>query len=121
MSIGRTGHAEIARRIGARGLAVPASIRISICERNRRSAMRSLLAATIIVMATPALAQISPNLMGDGIKLKTDVEVKQEQERENGYKAGLSKIPDQKAKADPWGNVRASTPQANPTQRAGSK
>ena len=83
--------------------------------------MRSLLAATIIVMATPALAQISPNLMGDGIKLKTDVEVKQEQERENGYKAGLSKIPDQKAKADPWGNVRASTPQANPTHRAGSK
>jgi hypothetical protein len=84
--------------------------------------MRRLVAATIIVMmGGPALAQISPNLMGDGIKLKTDVEVKQERERENGYKAGLSKIPDQKANSDPWGNVRASTPQANPSQRAGSK
>jgi hypothetical protein len=84
--------------------------------------MRSLVAATIIVVvATPALAQISPNLMGDGMKLKTDVEVREERERESGYKAGLSKIPDQKAKSDPWGNVRASTPQANPSQRAGSK
>jgi hypothetical protein len=84
--------------------------------------MRRLVAATIIVMmGGPALAQISSNLMGDGIKLKTDEEVKQERERENGYKAGLSKIPDQKAKSDPWGNVRASTPQANPAQRAGSK
>jgi hypothetical protein len=84
--------------------------------------MRSLVAAAIIIVAaTPALAQISPNLMGDGMKLKTDVEVKQEQERENNYKAGLNKIPDQKAKADPWGNVRTSTPQANPSQRSGSK
>jgi hypothetical protein len=84
--------------------------------------MRILVAATIIVMvATPAFAQITPNLMGDGIKLKTDEEVKQERERESSYKAGLSKIPDQKAKSDPWGNVRASTPQANPSQRAGSK
>jgi hypothetical protein len=84
--------------------------------------MRSLLAATIIVVAaTPALAQITPNLMGDGMKLKTDEEVKQERERETNYKAGLSKIPDQKAKADPWGNVRAATPPANSSQRGGSK
>ena len=45
-----------------------------------------------------------------GSRLKTDVEVKEEQDRENGFKSGLSKIPDQKAKIDPWGNVRGSTP-----------
>jgi hypothetical protein len=84
--------------------------------------MRRLVAATIIVMmAGPALAQVSPNLIGDSMKLKTDVEVKQERERESNYKAGLSKIPEQKAKADPWGNVRTATPQANSSQRSGSK
>jgi hypothetical protein len=86
--------------------------------------MRSLVAMMIIVaMATPAGAQISPNLMQDMPKFKTDVEVKQEQERESGYKAGLSKIPDPKTKADPWGNVRGpETPQSTQKQqRPGSK
>ncbi len=77
--------------------------------------MRSLVALMIIAaMATPAGAQISPNMLGDAIHRKTDVEVRQEQERESGYKAGLGKIPDQKAKADPWGNVRGTeSPQSN--------
>jgi hypothetical protein len=85
--------------------------------------MKSLVATVIIVaMATPVFAQMSPNMFGEGRHLKTDVEVKQEQERESGYKAGLSKIPDQKAKSDPWGNVRAATPQSGQNQqRPGAK
>jgi hypothetical protein len=81
--------------------------------------MRSLVAMTIIAaIATPAGAQVAPNLMGDGIHRKTDVEVRQEQERESGYKTGLSKIPDSKGKADPWGNVRGvATPQSNQSQQ----
>jgi hypothetical protein len=86
--------------------------------------MRSLVAMMIIAaMATPVRAQMSPNIMQEMPKFKTDVEVKEEKERESGYKAGLSKIPDQKAKADPWGTVRGSeAPQSNQKpQRPGSK
>jgi hypothetical protein len=86
--------------------------------------MRSLVALMIIAaMAAPASAQISPNMIGDAMHRKTDVEVRQEQERESGYKAGISKIPDAKAKADPWGTVRgAEAPPSNQKQqRPGSK
>lgn len=71
----------------------------------------TLLALVIVAMATPALAQVggAPNLAADGVKLKTDVDVKQEQEREAGYKSGLGKIPDAKAKQDPWGSVRGTS------------
>ena len=73
--------------------------------------MRNIVLALVIAAtATPAYAQLSPNVLGEGVKLKTDVEVKQEQERESGYKAGVSKIPDAKGKSDPWGGVRAATP-----------
>lgn len=79
--------------------------------------MRKTVPALVIVaMATPALAQVGggPNLSADGVKLKTDVEVKQEREREAGYKSGLGKIPDAKGKQDPWGGVRStSTPVQN--------
>jgi hypothetical protein len=75
----------------------------------------TVLALAIVALATPAIAQDAqqqmggsgPNLWADGVKLKTDVEVKQEQDREAGFKAGLGKIPDAKAKKDPWGNVRS--------------
>ena len=73
----------------------------------------TVLALAIVAIATPASAQMggAPNLSADGVKLKTDVEVKQEQEREAGYKSGLGKIPDAKAKNDPWGNVRGTSAQ----------
>jgi hypothetical protein len=75
---------------------------------------KALLALVIAAMATPASAQMGtgmgPNLAGESRKLKTDVEIKQEQEREAGYKSGLSKIPDAKpTKNDPWGGVRSSS------------
>jgi hypothetical protein len=75
-----------------------------------------VLALAIVALATPAYAQLSPNLAGGSVKLKTDVDVKQEQEREAGYKSGVSKIPDAKGKSDPWGGVRSATPAPSQNQ-----
>jgi len=79
-------------------------------------------AIMVVALATPAYAQMSPNLLGgDKGRLKTDVEVKEEQARESGFKSGLSKIPDQKGKVDPWGNVRGSTPPPSQSGRSAPK
>ena len=73
--------------------------------------MKNLVTAMMVVaIATPAYAQLTPNLSGGASKLKTEVDIQQEQARENGFKSGLSKIPDAKGKVDPWGNVRSSAP-----------
>jgi len=70
----------------------------------------TVLALVIVAMATPAYAQFAPNMMGENPHPKTDVEIKKEQEREAGYRSGVSKIPDAKAKSDPWASVRGTTP-----------
>jgi hypothetical protein len=89
-----------------------------------RSPVRHFAATMMILaMATPAYAQAN-NLLDEGTKRpKTEVEVQQERDRENGYKSGINKMQDQKGKVDPWGNVRgAATPQPNQKQqRSGSK
>ena len=53
--------------------------------------------------------------LGGGIKSKTEDELKEEKERDSAYKAGAAKIPDQKAKSDPWGNLRSASPQPKAT------
>jgi hypothetical protein len=68
------------------------------------------LALAIAAVATPAYAQFAPNLAGGGAKVKTDTELKQEREREAGYRSGVNKIPDGKAKSDPWSAVRNAAP-----------
>jgi hypothetical protein len=73
----------------------------------------TVLALVIAAMATPAYAQFNPNLAGGNAKLKTDVEVRQEKEREAGYRSGVNKIPDGKAKTDPWSGVRNAAPAQN--------
>jgi hypothetical protein len=82
--------------------------------------MKCLMATIIVVaIATPACAQ-APNMLGGGgnsPKLKTDVEVQQEKERERAYKSGIAKIPDAKGKTDPWGNVRSPQPAQRPASR----
>jgi hypothetical protein len=85
--------------------------------------VRTLLTTMMIVaIATPAYAQIAPNIAGESKHMKTDVEINTERERDKAYKSGLGKIPDQKAKVDPWGNVRgAATPPSDQTQRPASK
>ena len=107
--------------------------------------MRRLVTTAIIVaMATPAYAQLSPGsgapptgapatgspgaaspqggrpsiTLGGEKKAKTEDEIKYERELDQAYKSGLNKIPDQKAKADPWGNIRgAGTSQSNASQK----
>jgi hypothetical protein len=74
-------------------------------------------AMMVVAIATPAFAQMSPNVLGQSDrKLKTDVEIQQEQDREHGFKSGLSKIPDAKGKVDPWGNVRSAPTPSGQTQ-----
>jgi hypothetical protein len=73
--------------------------------------MRTIAAALLIAaLATPASAQTAlpnPGFGGNNMQHPKSLdEIKREQDRENGYKAGLSKIPDQKATTDPWGDVR---------------
>jgi hypothetical protein len=92
--------------------------------------MRRLMAILfVLVVAQSACAQgliqsdqgggmSRPNLAGEGFHLKTDQEIKQEKEREQAYKEGLSKIPDQKkTKVDPWGNVRSQSASQHPGSR----
>jgi hypothetical protein len=77
----------------------------------------TILALVIVELATPAYAQFTPNLAGGGrINPKTDVEVKQEQERESGYRSGVSRIPDGKGKSDPWAGVRGASPATSQNQ-----
>jgi hypothetical protein len=87
--------------------------------------MRRMVATAIILAAiAPAHAQdFKPNLFEDTAKLKTDVEIKTEREREQAYKSGISKIPDAKGKVDPWGTVRgaATPPPAQNPQRPASR
>ncbi len=46
---------------------------------------------------------------------KTEDELKADKARDDAYKAGIAKIPEQKAKSDPWGNLRSAAPQPKPT------
>ena len=67
------------------------------------------LAAAIILLASPAYAQIPPvNLLQDNKPAKSQEERDAESARDKAYKESLKKIPDAKAPADPWGNVRSS-------------
>jgi hypothetical protein len=89
-----------------------------------------LMALLLVVAVTSSAAAQSPtsvvdggfkpNLASDGLKRKTVEEWQEEQDREKAYKSGISKIPDQKAKNDPWGTVRGTTPTAS-NQRPATK
>ncbi len=68
------------------------------------------LAAAIMLLASPAVAQIPKlNLMQDKPS-KTQDELDAEKAQDKAYKDSLKKIPDQKAPSDPWGNVRTDAP-----------
>jgi hypothetical protein len=78
------------------------------------------LAAAIMLLASPAFAQIPKlNLLQDKPG-KTDDEKAAEAAQEKAYKDSLKKIPDQKAPADPWGAVRSDAPATSPSKSASS-
>ena len=67
------------------------------------------LAAAIILLSSPAFAQVPPvNLLQDNKPAKSQEEKDAEAARDKAYQDSLKKIPDAKAPADPWGNVRSS-------------
>ena len=76
--------------------------------------MLSAVAVVVVVVLTaPAYAQTpNINLMPE-LMSKSPEEKEAEAIKEKAYKESLRKIPDAKASADPWGNVRSTdTPKA---------
>jgi hypothetical protein len=66
--------------------------------------------ALLALFTGPAAAQMM-NLMPE-LKSKTPEEREQDAITDKAYRESLRKIPDTKASADPWGNVRSDTPAA---------
>lgn len=65
------------------------------------------VAAVLALLTGPAYAQMPAlNLMQDGPG-KSPAQNAAEAARDKAYKESLRKIPDAKAPADPWGNVRS--------------
>ena len=65
------------------------------------------VAVTFAMFATPALSQGKRSGRGRDITdSQTLVKRAKDAQVEKDYKAALDKSPDQKANADPWGNVR---------------
>ena len=83
--------------------------------------MRALrLAAAIMLLASPAFAQVPKlNLLQDKPSKSQD-ELDAEKAQDKAYKESLKKIPDQKAPTDPWGNVRSGTDAPAPAKSASS-
>jgi hypothetical protein len=66
-------------------------------------------------LAVPAAAQ-HMNLMPE-LKSKSPEEREQDAIAEKAYRESLRKIPDAKAGADPWGNVRSEASKPAPAKR----
>ena len=79
------------------------------------------VAALIMLLASPAFAQMPPlNLLQDKPG-KTQDQKDAEAARDKAYQDSLKKIPDAKPPADPWGNVRSSdAPPKAPAKAAAS-
>jgi hypothetical protein len=79
------------------------------------------MAAVIMLVASPALAQIPQmNLLQDNKPAKSQEEKDAEAARDKAYRDSLKKIPDAKAPADPWGNVRSTDTPKAPAKAASS-
>lgn len=91
-----------------------------------RTILCALCATAMLGLAAPAQAQ-NVNLMGAGVKLKTQDAVDAEAARNRDYKDAMKKLPDQNAKRDPWGNMRgngtadADQKKKKPKQHAGTQ
>lgn len=76
--------------------------------------------ALLALLTGPAAAQMM-NLMPE-LKSKTPEEKEQDAITDKAYRESLRKIPETKAAADPWGNVRSEAPKAaaKPRTKTGS-
>ena len=90
----------------------------------------AVVIAAIAWLTSPAYAQMPAlNLLMDNKPAKTQDEKDAETARDKAYRDSLKKIPDAKAPADPWGNVRSTdapktadkaTASAKPKTKTGS-
>jgi hypothetical protein len=64
------------------------------------------VAAALALLSVPAQAQHMRGKRAAANPQQTEAQKKQAAETEKAYKAVLDKIPDSKAKPDPWRNVR---------------
>src|ERR1700690_2053903 len=107
----------------AQGAAFGAAVRAMLCCRKTTGGypMRILsVAAVIMLLASPAFAQLPPmNLLADRPS-KTQDEKDAEAARDKAYQDTLKKIPDGKPPADPWGNVRSTDAPKAPAKAAAS-
>ena len=73
--------------------------------------------AAMVLLMTPAYAQMpNINMMPD-VHSKTPEEKERDAVRDKAYKESLKKIPDAKASSDPWGTVRNTyVPKAAPAK-----
>ena len=86
----------------------------------RRDFGSAVLVAAIMLVASPTFAQIPKlNLLQDKPG-KTQEEKDAESAQDKAYRDSLKKIPDQKAPADPWVNVRSDAPSSSPAKSASS-
>ena len=80
------------------------------------------LAAAIMLLVSPALAQIPKlNLLQDNKPAKTQEEKDAKSAQDKAYKDSLKKIPDAKAPSDPWGTVRSPDAPAKSASSSKSK
>jgi hypothetical protein len=78
------------------------------------------VAAALMLLASPAFAQLPQmNLLQDRPG-KTQEEKDADAAREKAYQDTLKKIPDGKPPADPWGNVRTTDAPKAPAKAAAS-
>lgn len=78
------------------------------------------VAAVVMLLASPAFAQLPQmNLLADKPS-KTQDEKDAEAARDKAYQDTLKKIPDGKPPTDPWGNVRSTDTPKAPAKAAAS-
>jgi hypothetical protein len=82
------------------------------------------VAAVLVVLTAPALAQMPQMNLVPELASKTPEEKEQDAARDKAYKESLKKIPDAKTASDPWGAVRSDAPKtaapAKPKTKTGS-
>jgi hypothetical protein len=70
-----------------------------------------IVAVTAPALAPPAFAQArgggAPNVMADSDRAKAEEDARVAKEADAGYKSAIGRIPNAKAKQDPWGGVRS--------------
>jgi uncharacterized membrane protein len=75
---------------------------------DKRFFTRAFVGAMMSVTVAGAAVAQSMTMPFGGSSTMSDDEKAKKAEQEKAYQSSLRKIPDQKAKSDPWGNVRGS-------------